>query len=88
MVASITPEAKIQEIIPRIKGTAADIAEVSKIKIMYPNENSLSHELISFENPQDFENKMKANLNLLWRCSLLFEKPHPSWSRYMQGNQL
>ena len=28
---------------------------------------------------------MKANLDLLWRCSLLFEKPHPSWSEYMQG---
>ena len=34
MVASITPEAKIKEIIPCIKVTAADIAEVSKIKIL------------------------------------------------------
>ena len=70
-------ESKIQEITPRIKVTAADITEVSKIKIMYPNENSLSHEFILYENPQDFANKIKTNLDLLWRCSLLCEKTTP-----------
>lgn len=82
IVAAINPEVKRKRAIPRIHVSEADIKNISHIKILYHDKNLLPDKL-TYKPPSDFDYLKKSNLDLLWHSSILFRKPKPSWSGFM-----
>ena len=85
MVVMVTPEVKVTNIIPRIKVTAEDIAKVGRIPIHYCKDTKAGLSSITYKTT----NLAKADdpsvtLEILWKSSILFGKPRPSWSRTME----
>ena len=85
IIATITPGKKVTHCIPRLKATFSDIAKVGGIKIKYhTGEINISHML--FSNMKDPGRKdCPDQLSLLYKVSLLFKAPRPSWSGMMQS---
>ena len=81
-IACSTPAASVKMIISRKRVNAHDIAEVNRIKIHISDE-FLSSDRIMYS---DFKSQdsLDYHINMLWHCSLLFGKPAPTWSGFMQ----
>ena len=60
------------------------ISKVAGIHIKFHPGLTQNHNL-TYHLPEDFQKDFKnQNLDLLWRCSILFRRPTPSWSGTMQ----
>ncbi len=85
MIVAITPENQCAKPIPRVKVTYKDVAIVGRVPIHFHKQERLGTEAIKFENLCSFKaQNQEANLDILWKTSILFGSPRPSWSGMMQ----
>ena len=85
MIVVITPENQCTKPIPRVKGTYKDIAIVGRVPIHFRKEERLGTGAIKFKNLCSFKaQNQEADLDILWKSSILFGSPRPSWSGMMQ----
>ena len=84
IIAAVTPGARANKHIPKANVTAADIAAVGRINIRYfkippalPPLTYLPLVLLEAEDPT-------AQLDVLWKSSLLLHSPRPAWAGMMQ----
>ncbi len=85
MIATVTPGIRSNNRIPRIKVLFRDLAAVGQVPIRFQKERSIGRTAITYEKlhlltAQD----PTANLDLLWKTSILFKSSRPSWSGMMQ----
>ena len=84
IIAAITPEEKLKRTISKIKVTAEDVNKVAGINIKYHKAATPSDSL-RYNIPENFPGEFaESNLDLLWKCSVLFGKPVPSWAGVME----
>ena len=84
IIASVTPATKLNRVIHRLNVTADDITKISKIDISFCLAVSAPNSIV-YKTLIDFNlNDRNYNLNLLYKCSILFGKPRPSWSGQME----
>ena len=85
MIVAITPENQCTKPIPRVKVTYKDVAIVGRVPIYFHKQERLGTEAIKFENLCSFKaQNQEANLDILWKTSILFGSPRPSWLGMMQ----
>ena len=84
IIAAVTPGTRAKNHIPKANVTAADIAAVGRINIQYfkippalPPLTYLPLVLLEAEDPT-------AQLDVLWKSSLLLHSPRPAWPGMMQ----
>ena len=85
MIVCFTPAAKSSTIIPRIKVTSTDIAQVGCIPICYhrgitKGPSRITYKMVLLDKAPD----PSADFDILWKSSILFGQPRPSWSGTMQ----
>ena len=84
IIATCTPTSRIKRTIPKVKVSMDDISKVAGIHIKYHPGLTQNNDL-TYHLPQDLRRGFKNyNLDILWRCSVLFRRPTPSWSGTMQ----
>ena len=83
IMATVTPNITAKQLVSRIVVTEKDIAAVSQIRITF-HQKILNNNLFTFRTPNDFENETNSCLDILWKSSILFQKPRPNWSGMMQ----
>ena len=84
IIATITPKVKFDTLIPKSTVVNQDIIDLAKIKVKFCN-NPVINDSMIYTLPQKSDAEFtKHNLDLLWKCSLLFGKPVPSWAGVMQ----
>ena len=79
MIIVITPEKQCTKPIPRVKVTYKDVAIVGRVPLHFHKEERLGTNLCSFK-----AQNQEADLDILWKSSILFGSPCPSWSGMMQ----
>ena len=85
MIAAATPAIKTRSTIPRKKVTNEELQEAGKVDIVYGPESPPRQEKSSFDKLNVFlYTDPTANLNVIWKTSILFGKPRPSWAGTMQ----
>ena len=85
MIAAITPGTKKSNQILRTKVIPRDISAIVRVPIQFYRENSISMTMITFEKLNTFTvQDSTAQLDILWKTSLLFGSPRPAWSGMMQ----
>ena len=79
MIAAATPAIKTRSTIPRKKVTNEELREAGKVDIVYGPESPLRQEKSLFEklNENPFTDPT-ADLDIIWKTSILFGKPRPS----------
>ena len=83
IIAAITPNISSKRKIENVNVTAADINKVAGINIKY-HKAVKSSTLIRYVIPEQLSGLfVKSNLDLLWKCSILFGRPIPSWAGVM-----
>jgi len=85
IIAMVTPGTKSSRTIPRVKVTSGDIASVGRINVQhfFSERDSLQSLLYQpITNPNAKE--PCADVDLLWKSSLLLKVPRPQWSGFMQ----
>jgi hypothetical protein len=85
IIAMVTPGTKSGRRIPRVQVTSEDIASVGQIQIhQFLSERdslqSLCYQTITNPNVKE----PHADVDLLWKSSLLLKVPRPQWSGFMQ----
>ena len=85
MITTVTPGIRSNNRIPRIKVSLRDLAAIGRVPIWFHKEESAGMTAIVYEKLY----KMKAqdptaNLDILWKTSILFRFSRPSWSGMMQ----
>ena len=84
MIACSTPATHINIKVPRKQISSADLHEAGRIPILYPKgatgETNLTYKLIILDKAND----PSITFDTLWKSSILFHKPRPSWSGTMQ----
>ena len=84
MIAVITPAIECTKSIPRVKATFKDIAKVGRVPIRFHKEgfgmNAVKYEHLCNMKAQD----TTADLDILWKSSILFGSARPAWSGMMQ----
>ena len=84
-VVAITPAAKASLIIPRIEITAEDIRKVGHVEILHCNSDGKQMGTLVFEEIESTKySDPTANLDLIWKCSIMFGKERASWAGTMQ----
>ena len=84
IIASVTPATKLNRVIHRLNVTADDITKVSKIDKSFCSAVSAPNSIVYKTLIDCNLNDPNYNLNLLYKCSILFGKPRPSWSGQME----
>jgi len=86
MIATVTPGTKRVRCVPRRKVRPGDISSCGKVQIQPPTVPRLGHLEIKYN---DIVVKKvldpTANLDILWKCSLLFGITRPAWAGMMQA---
>ena len=85
MITTVTPGVRSNNRISRIKVSLLDLAAIERVPIQFHKEDSAGMMAIVYEKLY----KMKAqdptaNLDILWKTSILFRFSRPSWSGMMQ----
>jgi hypothetical protein len=84
-IGMVSPEADVQTVIPRGKVTTRQIAEVSNIPYKPYDKEIPKITSMTFEKVNNPEFHItNYHLNLLWKTSILFGEPRPSWSGFQQ----
>ena len=85
MIAAITPDVRKSNPMIRMKVTPKDVAAIGRVPIQYIREDSLGENILKYEKLHSFEAMdPTANLDILWKCSIMFKSPRPAWSGMMQ----
>ena len=85
MIAIVTPGTKNNNQILRVKVTPQDIAAVGRVPVYYHREDSVGMNAVVFEKLHNFTAEdPTANLDVLWKSSIMFGLPRPAWSDMMQ----
>lgn len=86
MIATITPEIQQRHQVPRKSVSSQDISKAGHITIYYHQLESYDKVDITYENETVIKDVCDptSSLDILWKTSLLFGKPRPSWSGMMQ----
>ena len=85
MIAAVTPATKAGRVIPRVKVTSHDIAMVGRVPIMYHRDESHGMSTITYHNLVNIKaTDATAQLDFLWKTSIMFGSPRPAWSGMMQ----
>ena len=84
IIASVTPGTKHSQLVPRRKVNSDDLCTTGRIQIQHqgsPNQAvEIKYNSIVIKEVQD----PTANLDILWRTSLLFGLSRPAWSGMLQ----
>ena len=84
IIASVTPGTKHSQLVPRRKVNSDDLCTTGRIQIQHQGSPSQAVEIkynsIVIKEVQD----PTANLDILWKTSLLFGLSRPAWSGMMQ----
>ena len=84
MITVITPAIECTKSIPRVKATFKDIAIVGRVPVRFHKEgfgiNAVKYEHLCNMKAQD----TTADLDILWKSSILFGSAWPAWSGMMQ----
>ena len=85
MIAAVTPGVRSNNRIPRIKVSFRDLASVGQIPIQFHKIESTGMTAIMYEKLCTMKAQdPTANLDMLWKISILFGSSRPSWSGMMQ----
>lgn len=85
MIAAITPATKTSRPILRAQVTSSDISTVGRIPIHYHKEESRGMTTLAYQKLVNMKAKdPTADLDLLWKTSIMFTSPRPAWSGLMQ----
>ena len=85
-IACATPAIKTRSVIPRKNVIAGDIKNAGKIDIIYGPDVNQNEEKVAFKKLNKFlYNDPTENLDTIWKTSILFGKPRPSWAGTMQN---
>lgn len=85
IIAMITPGTTQGHPIPRAQVTASDIETTGRIQIQYHRADNQALATLTYGSvPIMRAHDPTANLDVLWKTSLLFKIPRPAWSGMMQ----
>jgi len=85
MIATITPGIKKSTPLCRAKVSPSEIACIGRVPILYHKEDGLGMTKLKYEQLNSFIAKdSTSQIDLLWKCSILFGSPRPAWSGMMQ----
>jgi hypothetical protein len=85
MIAAVTPQARIKSFIPRQKVSQKDIIQIGRIQIHYHSNESQGMSSITYQKFYQLKfHDPTFHLDTVWKTSVLFGKPRPLWSGYMQ----
>ena len=85
MIATVTPGVRSNNHIPKMKVSFRDLAAVGRVPIRFHKEESTGMTAIVYE--KLFKVRARdptANLDILWKTSILFRFSRPQWSGMMQ----
>ena len=85
MLAAVTPATKFRCVIPRKTVTTEEIRNAGRVEIVYGPDSSKGLANFFYKPLQGFvHNDPTADFDVIWKTSLLFGKPRPSWSGTME----
>ena len=86
MVAVVTPGTKHSRTVPRSRVTPEEISAAGRVEIVPPCETRQAHLEIKYKEVVIVRAEdPTANLDVLWKTSLLFGSARPAWSGMMQS---
>lgn len=85
MICTTTPGTKQTRCVPRQKINPQDISAVEKVQIHPPSEPRQAQVEIKYNVVVARAVDPTANLDILWKTSLLFNKTRQAWARMMQA---
>ena len=84
IIAAVTPKVKFSKVIPKRTVSSQEITDLASINIIYQKNPVIRDSMIYTLHEKSEDEFTRGNLDLLWRCSVLFGKPVPSWAGVMQ----
>ena len=84
MIVAVTPETSSGQSIPRAKITSLDVAAVGRVQIHFHKEESHGMSAVTYQKLLYLKaQNCYANLDVLWKTSIIFGSPRPAWSGMM-----
>ena len=85
MIACVTPGTKASNSISRVKVLSYEVASTGRVPVLYYKECSTGMTEVRYQKLNSFIAKdPTAELDLLWKASIMFGSPRPTWSGMMQ----
>jgi len=85
MIACVTPGIKASNSISRVKVLPNEVASTGRVPVLYYKECSTGMTEVRYQKLNSFIAKdPTAELDLLWKASIMFGSPRPTWSGMMQ----
>ena len=85
MIATTTPGVNARNVIHRVHVTPGDIAHVGRVRIQYHRNERRGMSPVTYQKLYDRKaSDPTANLDILWKASIMFGSPRPAWSGMMQ----
>lgn len=85
MIAAITPATKTSNPILRAKVTPSDMSRMGRVPILFHREESHATTAVTYQKLVTMTaQNPTADLDLIWKTSILFASPRPAWSGMMQ----